>query len=225
MHQVMIGSLFDKLWDFIFPHRCVACRAWAEDWLCAPCLAAQAPPALQSLTLAHIDRAYYFWPYAGHVKSALHLIKFQRRKYLAKKLSRYMQSILESELTSSDYDFIVPAPLHWRKLFWRGFNQTSVLFEDWLSSRSSQALPLLRRQRFTRPLYGLSKAERERELKGVFALVAGFENWIPGKKLLLLDDILTTGATVSEMGRLLKAAGARQVDALALAYTPLKSGK
>lgn len=116
----------------------------------------------------------------------------------------------------SDYDLIVPVPLHPRKARERGFNQSGVLAHG-LSRRTG--IKLLRnglvRTRYTRTQTRLSRKDRQENVKGAFRISERAE--INGKSVLLVDDVYTTGATVNECAEVLIGAGALMVDVLTLA--------
>ncbi len=115
-------------------------------------------------------------------------------------------------------EMILPVPLHWRRLFARRYNQAALLAQA-LGRRTG--LPyrpeILRRCRHTPPQGRLSAAARKRNLRGAFAVEPRRRPEIEGRRLLLVDDVLTTGATLSACARVLRRAGAAQVDALVLA--------
>lgn len=115
-------------------------------------------------------------------------------------------------------DVIVPVPLHYVRLASRGFNQSAWL-ADALSRRSGVpvAVDALKRIRRTPTQGGLSARARRRNVAGAFALRPGRAGHIQGKRVLLVDDVLTTGATLGACTRALKRAGARHVDVLVLA--------
>jgi ComF family protein len=116
-------------------------------------------------------------------------------------------------------DVIVPVPLHWRRQFVRGFNQS-----EWLSHFLGRRLnisvdnKLIRRQKHTPPQQGMTRKQRQKNLKGAFRVT----RHIGGQHVALVDDVVTTGSTVSELSRLLKKAGAAQVEIWCLARTPLE---
>jgi ComF family protein len=116
-------------------------------------------------------------------------------------------------------DLIVPVPLHWQRQFFRGFNQS-----QWLSQYLGQRLSirvdahLLKRCRNTPPQQGLKRTQRQKNLKGAFQVNRPVE----GKHIALVDDVVTTGSTVSELSQLLKKAGATKVEIWCLARTPLE---
>jgi ComF family protein len=143
----------------------------------------------------------------------------RRHKYgLDQSLVRALAECLGEQLPvdARDYDVIVPVPLHWRRLYWRGFNQAALLARA-LAHR--MALPVdtgsLSRIRSTSPQTAQSSDERRRNVKDAF--VVRRSSRMAGKRVLLVDDVITTGATVNECARVLKGAGARAVDVLALA--------
>jgi ComF family protein len=115
-------------------------------------------------------------------------------------------------------DVIVPVPLHYARLASRGFNQSA-----WLAEALSQwtgvpvSIDALKRTRRTPTQGGLSARARRRNVAGAFELRPSRAGHVEGKRVLLIDDVLTTGATLSACTRALKRAGARHVDVLVLA--------
>ena len=103
----------------------------------------------------------------------------------------------------------VPVPLHPDRLRERGFNQSELLFREPLAALEIPLQSALVRCRATTPQFGLTAAERSRNLQGAFALADGGE--IAGKKVIIVDDIMTTGTTLLECARVLKSAGAVSV--------------
>ena len=118
----------------------------------------------------------------------------------------------------ADAEMVLPVPLHWRRLFARRYNQAALLAQA-VSRRSGLAYrpDILRRRRHTPPQGRLSAKARRRNLQGAFAVAPRHKAEIEGRRLLLVDDVLTTGATLSACARVLRRAGASKVDALVLA--------
>jgi ComF family protein len=117
---------------------------------------------------------------------------------------------------ASDHDLIIPIPLHRERLRWRGFNQALPLARA--IGRASQCPVdpfVLARHRSTPPQVGLGADDRRRNVRGAFAV--RHRERIRGRTVLLVDDVMTTGATAHECARVLRAAGARAVDAVVLA--------
>jgi len=116
----------------------------------------------------------------------------------------------------ADADLLVPVPLHWTRLFRCRYNQAAMLA---LAIRSAggpeSAADWLVRRRRTPVQGGLEPAARERNVRGAFALKAGRS--VTGKRVVVIDDVMTTGATVEECARVLTRAGAASVTVLTLA--------
>lgn len=150
-----------------------------------------------------------FGIYDGALATAINLYKFHGIKRLHKPLGDFL---LQFELKG--IDAIIPVPLGIRKLRERGFNQSLLLSKKVADSRN---IPLfmnaLFKKKETAPQLGLSARERESNLKGAFAVKQDFS----GMNLLLIDDVMTTGATAKECSRQLLQAGAREVSVLTLA--------
>ncbi len=118
----------------------------------------------------------------------------------------------------ADADLILPVPLYPSRLWWRRFNQSAMLAMA-LSGLSGVPADcfLLKRVRRTPSQVGLSADQRRRNVAGAFRVEKGGEAQVAGKKLIVVDDVITTGATAEACARVLKRAGAARVDVLALA--------
>ena len=162
--------------------------------VCAPCLAD--PPAHDGI-FAAVD----YGPIARHLVLRL---KYGRKPGLAAVMARRM---LRHAALFPDA-IMVPVPLHWTRLWQRGFNQSlliarSIARQTGLSVRSD----LLHRARRTRALGGQGRAARAREVRGAFSLSKAAPNILAGRDVLLVDDVYTTGATANACARLLKRTG------------------
>jgi ComF family protein len=161
------------------------------------------------------DAAYCFGAYDGDLRDLIHLFKYARMRSLEKPLGRYLSAALPRE---EQFDLIVPVPMHWRKRWTRGFNQSERLART-VCRRSG--VPLwqgLRRTRKTPAQAGLTLAERRVSMETVFQIkTASARAEVRGRRVLLVDDVFTTGATASACARALKEAGAVSVILLTLA--------
>jgi ComF family protein len=154
--------------------------------------------------------------YDDIARTLVHAFKYADRIDLAPAMGRWMARA-GGELLA-DADALVPVPLHWRRLWTRRFNQAAALCQT--ISRASNvpvAHDLLKRVRATRQQVGLSQAERDANVQGAFAVPAEARMAVRGKRLVLVDDVLTSGATVDNCARVLLRAGAVNVDVLVFA--------
>ena len=152
----------------------------------------------------------------GVARELIHRFKYDRRVHLARPLSLLTQEPLTSYASSLGVDLLIPVPLHRRRLRERGFNQ-AVLLGRPLSK--TWGIPLvadnLKRIRWTEPQVTLSASEREANVRGAFALADPAA--VHGRKVILLDDVFTTGSTVAECSRVLRQAGAEGVYVITVA--------
>lgn len=146
------------------------------------------------------------------LRRLIHLLKYEGMRPLAPALSRLMDRALPID---ERFDFIVPVPLHWQRRWRRGFNQAELLALEISKHRRVPVLHALRRARSTASQASLTAAARRRNLAGAFRPRPGID--LTGKRILLIDDVFTTGATASACARALKKAGAGGVSLLTLA--------
>jgi ComF family protein len=142
--------------------------------------------------------------------------KYGDRLDLAPAMGRWM-AIAGQELLS-EADALVPVPLHWRRLWSRRFNQAATLAQT--ISRISGVLvrhDVLKRVRATRQQVGLTQTQRASNVQGAFRVPCAARPGVLGKRLLLVDDVLTSGATLDTCARILLRAGAANVDVLVFA--------
>jgi ComF family protein len=156
--------------------------------------------------------------YEGSIRRLVHGLKFADRDELALPLGRAMASRLEPMILRLRPDLVVPVPLHFWRRYRRGYNQAEGLARP---LARALRLPLdpraVRRRRAGRRQLGLSRRERLRSLAGCFVARRG---GVRGRAILLVDDVVTTGATLEACARALLAAGARRVVGCVLARTP-----
>lgn len=154
--------------------------------------------------------------YAPPVSHLIGAFKYQRKLLYGRILSELLIRRLRDEPFDA-VDAIVPTPLHWRRRWWRGFNQAELIGDE--LSRGL-GIPLrarwLKRVRPTPRQQDLTAEERRRNLRGAFAATRP----LPGLRIALVDDVVTTGATVAEISRVLLDAGATSVQVWCLARTP-----
>ena len=160
----------------------------------------------------HYDAAVAAYRSRGIVREIVHGFKYGRQIYLRHLVARWLYAALDDErLRERRFDIIVPVPLHPTRQRERGFNQASLLAESLSAQISTPAKPLLERIRYTTTQTALDRAERMENLHNAFHLRKNAD--VRGLRVLLIDDVLTTGSTLSECARVLKRAGATSVHA------------
>lgn len=174
-----------------------------ESHLCGRCLT----------RVTAYARARAVCVFSGSIKRAIHVFKYEGKTYLDKTLVGLMErSPLQFRIER--YDALLPVPLHPIRLKRRGYNQSLLLARE-VARRYSVpvAQGMLKRTRDSIPQVELSGRTREENVKGIFSI----EGDPTEKTLLLIDDVLTTGATAHECARTLLRGGAKRVDVLAIA--------
>ena len=210
-----------------YPAACEVCRVdldLEEKILCRNCtenLNALAWPmenALVNERFEHLDHVWTVYAYRSPVKELLHGVKYARKDYLLKACRGRAIRLAQAVTSDFGYDAILPIPIDRLKLMQRHFNQAEVLatmLGPWLTSPVERSLLVKRRSIPSQT--SLSQCERAINVYGAFQIK--HPGRVAGKSFLLLDDVLTTGATANEAARLLKLHGAKRVDFLALART------
>jgi ComF family protein len=223
--------------DGVLPPRCLACGTIVDepDALCSSCWAGMrffAPPwcAVCGLPFPHPmgeeavcadcarqkpswDRARAVMRYDKHSRHLVLALKHGDRTHVARALGRWMGRAGAELLEGAD--MIMPVPLHWTRLFTRRYNQAGLLAHAVRAAGGPPVMAdwLVRRRRT--PSQGrLGPAARARNVRGAFAVRRGCN--VKGKRIVLVDDVLTTGATVEECARVLRRGGAAFIGVLTL---------
>ena len=200
---------------FIAEHFCVSCRApflnpfpLDENGQCALC----------RLGLSGFDAVYSYGSYEGALRKLIHLFKYSGIQPLARPFGEFLSRALPRE---HSFDLIVPMPLHWRRRWQRGFNQAGLLAREIGRRWGVPVRNIARRTRATAPQAGLTNAKRRANVSGAFSVKRGAR--LDGMRVLLVDDVLTTGASAGACARALKGAGASHVALLTLARADRRS--
>lgn len=207
-----VHYLCDACWEqieFLKPPWCQICGLPRWSAACAGCR--EHPPLFRKL------RAIAF--YEPTLREAIHLMKYEKKQVISKHLVQLLQAHLPADLASTDYDFLLPVPLHANRFRQRGFNQAEQIAQGvakiWGRSVRTD---ILVRVRDTVPLSSLhSREERRESITGAFEVQS--PDSIQNRKILLIDDIFTTGTTVNEALKVLQIANPNCVDVLTLTRT------
>jgi ComF family protein len=236
VHRVLSG-----LFSLVFPDNCRLCEApltgvsrvpvcrkclsapepYAAEYRCITCAAPFVTPhpldddgrcGLCRRGLSGFDAAFAFGFYEGPLRKLIQLFKYGNIPTLAGPLGAMVASALPRERS---YDVLVPMPLHWRRRLKRGFNQSKLLADVASRRLGIPVSAAVRRSKATPPQAGLTGAQRRANVAAAF-VIARPES-IRGKRVLLVDDVLTTGATAGACAQVLKRAGAVHVAVLTVA--------
>ena len=169
--------------------------------------------------LAGYDAAFAWGEYSGSLRKLIHLFKYSGCAPLAGPLGVLMIRALPRSQT---FDVIVPMPLHWRRRIRRGFNQSEALARVLSKRTGIPVANAMKRRKATPPQAGLTAAERRTNMAGAFQVRRRHQ--ISGRHVLLIDDVLTTGATAGACATALKRAGAARVSVLTLARADRRMG-
>ena len=209
-HGLVCGDCFAQI-DFIAPPVCARLGVPLPYDAGEPCLSAAAivsPPVY--------DRARAVARYSETMRDLIQSFKYRDRQEGLRLFNRWLMRAGAELLT--DAELIVPVPLYRSRLWWRRFNQSALLAQG--VSRLS-GIPVdcfvLKRVRRTASQVGLSAEQRKRNVVGAFKIAPPRAPAIKGRRIMLVDDVITTGATAEACARVLKRGGAARVDVLALA--------
>lgn len=170
--------------------------------------------ALCRLGANGFDTVYTFGSYEETLRELIHLFKYNRVRPLVRPLGQLLARAVPPE---RQFDMVVPMPLHWRKRWSRGYNQSELLAKEIARMRGLPVGKIVRRVKPTAPQAGLSNSKRRLNVRGAFKIRDGAN--VKGLRVLLIDDVLTTGATASACAKVLKRAGAKHVAVAAVART------
>ncbi len=202
--------------DLIFPIDCLGCGKEGE-WVCGDCKK-NIRPDRHSLRGESLDKIFSFYSYDSEiVKELIHGLKYRFVEDLAAPLGDLLVGELEKVRGQiGQPDFIVPVPLHEKRLLERGFNQSELLAIK-ISERFGWPVEnmVLTRSRATASQVDFDEEGRKKNIGGAF--FAADREKILNKKIVLVDDVTTTGATMEECARVLKRVGAREVLGVAFA--------
>jgi ComF family protein len=169
-------------------------------------------------------KATAYGSYEGGLRELIHLLKYNQVRPAANVLGRMLAETIEDlqPLFATEEILVVPVPLHARKLRQREFNQSELIARAALklkpaAARLQLSASLLERRRETKSQIGLSRHQRRENIRGAFVVARPDE--IRGREILLVDDVFTTGTTVSECARVLRRAGASKVYVATVART------
>ncbi len=229
-----IGSFFSPLLDFILPRTCIICNEQInQGLLCDNCI--NYLPSIRNPlckrcgrpikkgglcryckggSMVEHGRAWSI--YMPPVDKIVHYFKYRRQTSLARLIGLGMSNVIKADNILNKADYIIPVPLFWFKRLKRGYNQARLLTEIISSECHIQSINALSRIKNTRSQTRLDPELRKRNVRNAFVLK---DRRIENKNVLLVDDVLTTGATINECARVLKSGGAQNIYSCVAAIT------
>ncbi|RPI62098.1 MAG: ComF family protein [Ignavibacteriales bacterium] len=220
----------NNLFDFILPRFCCSCKTKLlvnQDTMCVDCLS-----KIQRSNSSRLKREFerkfmnnkiireFYSPFVfekdKELQHAIHALKYDKKFPVGIFLGKVLAAEIKSSKTNWKFDLIIPIPLHQLKKAERGYNQAyyiakgvGKIFKVKVSDRS------VKRIKYTESQTTMNLNEREENISGAFKVK--WNTQVRGKNILLLDDVITTGATISECGKILLEAGANKIYAASVA--------
>lgn len=227
----MITSLFLQLQrgldSLLHPGRCVVCQAIHDApnaWLCPMCTQQLLAGMRWHVREIQVEgpkqrmQVYSTMQYTAEVQAVIHALKYDRHFSLARLLGQAMAGQARRHRSELDFACLVPVPLHRRRLAERGFNQSERLARAiWVAGFGRQVLDCIQRVVHTPSQATLAAEERRRNVAGAFRLRSRYRRRVPGARMLLIDDVCTTGSTLRECARELYRHGCIELTSLVLA--------
>ena len=226
----MIKNYITELFDFFLPRFCPSCRnklATDENTVCDTCLSklklvdpefikSEYQRKYESKKIISGFVSQYIFEKDKELQHIIHSLKYERKFHIGKYLGENLARVFSPQLQNWGINLIIPIPLHTLKKAERGFNQS-----DYLAKGISKGtgIPInariVKRARYTQSQTTMTLREREENIEDAFK-VRKTEN-LKGKNVLLVDDVMTTGATINECGKVLLDAGANRIYAATVA--------
>lgn len=230
----MIGQILRTIWDVLFPSSCLGCGK-EGSFLCDSCLwtipvnEVQACPVCKKPSpygKTHDEKCAGQTPLSGLIvaarytgnpllEKAITQFKYRYSRELSGQLGKLLVEAVGKSVDRDHMIILVPIPLHPSRKRWRGFNQAEALTNEIGKALGIPVVQLLERKKKTRQQAKLSRTERLENVKGAFALSEG--QGYPGARILLVDDVSSTLATLEEAAKVLRNAGYTEITGAVLA--------
>jgi ComF family protein len=230
-------NIFQTICEHLLPTACIICQEFQKLSICNECLnslqgtalmnyqccyqcgiALQATElieqrcALCQITQPYFDETYCLDRYEGILQAPLHELKYQKRIAFANALSNTWNLLIGRELENTPADYLLPVPLSTQKLAQRGFNQSWELAKRIQCGRRIQKSPyILQRHHHSGSQAGSSLDNRRSAIQDMFYIEAKYIDSLEGRTIVIFDDVMTSGATLNEIARVLKDNGVSRV--------------
>lgn len=233
LYCISCGKIIDASRTYGLCNDCMEAINWVSERTCEKCgrpLAENDPGALCFGCMQRESSDHHFFFDKGHAcagygaatRSVIFAFKYGGRSDIGDILGRILYDRMAAEYgegaLSAMYDIVIPVPIYKSKQRTRGYNHADLMARAFSKRAGLRCREdILIRKKETVPMKGLSPSERQNNISGAFEIRRNRDALIKDKRILLIDDIFTTGATIDEMGAVMKAGGAARVDFLAFA--------
>lgn len=214
-------NLIETLLNHIYPNVCGFCDEISEDNICSNCrkkLENYKKEEIINISNKNFEELIYLYEYQNLIRERLIKYKFNEKAYIHK---AFAEAILNSEKICKKIntcDIILAVPIHKKRMLERGYNQSYLIAKEIAKKQEIKIEnKILLKDKNNKPQSTLSGIERKNNIKNVYKINEKQKDKIKNKRILLLDDIYTTGATVDECSKTLKEAGAKEVIVLVIA--------
>jgi ComF family protein len=234
-------NIFQSICEHLLPTACIACLKFQNSSICNQCInllknnalinyhcccqcgiALQASEFIQQqieqrcvlcqTSQPYFDETYCLDRYEGILQTPLHELKYQKRIAIASALSNTWNMLLSRDLENTSANFLLPVPLSTQKLAQRGFNQSWEIARRIQCGKHIQKSPyILQRHHYSERQAGSPFASRHRAVQDMFYIEAKYIDYLRNKTVIIFDDVMTSGATLNEIARVLKDNGVSRV--------------
>ncbi len=239
----ILRELWHDLLDFLFPPTCLLCGRPSDDALCEVCAASlevldagfcpvcEAPisadqrrcPEDHGKRQCPVDFVRPLAPFDQKHRRLIHMLKYYGASDVARLFGRRLGELILREQHFQGFEGLVPVPLHEKRLRERRYNQAELLAQAASEVCGLPVLPVAKRIKNTQSQTKLSARQRRENVRGAFRI--DDVGAVSGRMLVVVDDVVTTGATTGELARALLEAGAKSVCAICIAHPPLHESR
>ena len=230
-------NIFQTICEHLLPTACVTCQEFQAFCICNRCLSSLKDSALCNyqccyqcgialhvseligqrcvacqINQPYFDETYCLDRYEGMLQTPLHELKYQKRIAFANALGNTWNLVLNEDLKGVSADYLLPVPLSNQKLALRGFNQSWEIAKRIQCGQHIQKSPyIVQRHHYSQHQAGSSLNNRHRAIQGMFYIEPNYIGALQNKTVIVFDDVMTSGATLNEIARVLKDNGASRV--------------
>lgn len=222
MKQALIFLFYQKMINFIFPPCCLICGKLGKNIWCKECRKELLKKVLYKIenkdkSQFYFEKHVYLFSYKDKIRKLILDYKFNDKSYLYKIFAEIIIKNKKIYGILKKYDIIMPVPIHKKRKRQRGYNQSELITKEIASKLENLEYQnkVLQKVKHTIPQSSLSKEQRKRNVENVYKIIN--KEKIKNKKVILFDDIYTTGATVKEIAKLLKQNGVSKILVLTIA--------